>query len=65
MVEQKESNSFWELVQVALGSKHTLCCKPTEKEWEILFKQSLKQAIPGVTLEGKQPMTYSLLSKAY
>ena len=51
MVEQKENNSFWELVQVALGSKHTLCCKPTEKEWDILFKLSIKQAIPGVTLE--------------
>lgn len=51
MVEQKEYNSFWELVQVALGSKDTLSFRPTEKEWNDLFKQSLKQAIPGVALE--------------
>ena len=51
MVEQIGNNRFWELVQVALDSKHTLCFKPTEKEWNTFFKRSLKQAIPGVTLE--------------
>ena len=51
MMKQNDNNLFWVLVRAALGSKYKFCRIPTEKEWNALYKQSLKQAISGVVFE--------------
>ncbi len=39
---------FFELIQVALGTRERLNCNPSDKEWTKLFELSQKQAIAGV-----------------
>ena len=42
---------FFELVQIALGSKKPFSHKPTEKEWQQVFDLSLKQSVAGIVFE--------------
>lgn len=41
---------FYELVQVALGTRETLSRNPSETEWDELFTLSQKQSVEGVAL---------------
>lgn len=39
---------FFELIQVAIGTRRTLSSTPTVQEWEDLYAQSQKQALTGI-----------------
>ena len=39
---------FFELIQVAIGTRETLSSTPTVKEWNNLYEQSQKQALTGI-----------------
>ena len=50
-------NSFYELIQVALGSKPILSWTPTPDEWKGLFSLSEKQAVIGVAFEALESLS--------
>ena len=41
------NNLFFELIQVALGTRNCLSRKPSDKEWSVLFEWCEKHAISG------------------
>lgn len=43
---------FFELLQVALGNRESLCSTPTSEEWENLHEESERQAVTGILLYG-------------
>ncbi len=43
---------FLELLQVALGNREALSRVPTKKEWMTLYRESEKQSILGMMLDG-------------
>lgn len=43
---------FFQLLQVAIGTRNTLDRIPTSKEWALLFKMSKKQALPAIAFAG-------------
>lgn len=45
-------NSFFELLQVALGTRDRLSQVPSDTQWETLFEESSRQAVTGVLLTG-------------
>lgn len=47
-------NLFFELLQIAVGTRNTLSRVPTKNEWGALFKFSQKQALVGVCFVGVQ-----------
>lgn len=47
-------NLFFELLQLALGSRYSLSFTPSEKEWIEAFDLSKKQAVLGICFKGMQ-----------
>lgn len=47
-------NLFFELLQLALGTRQTLSFTPSEKEWIDAFDVSKKQALVGICFKGVQ-----------
>ncbi|MBO6254050.1 MAG: nucleotidyltransferase family protein, partial [Bacteroidaceae bacterium] len=45
-------NCFFELLQVALGSRERLSRVPTSDEWEEIYEESGRQAVTGILLHG-------------
>lgn len=45
-------NLFFELLQVAIGTRKTLDRLPTSEEWTLLFEMSKKQALAAVIFAG-------------
>lgn len=45
---------FYEIVQIALGIRHTLSCTPSDTEWPELFVMSQKQSVVGVNFKALQ-----------
>lgn len=45
---------FFELIQVAIGTRKRLSVSPSDKEWEELFMKSQQQTIAGVVFDGIQ-----------
>lgn len=45
-------NSFFELLQVALGTRDRLSQVPSDAQWETLYEEALDQAIAGILLCG-------------
>lgn len=43
---------FFELLQVAIGSRKELTAMPTSREWALLFEMSKKQALVGIAFAG-------------
>ena len=43
---------FLELLQIALGNRDRLSYIPSAKEWEMLYKESERQAVAGIVLHG-------------
>ena len=43
---------FFELLQVALGTRESLSQKPSEQEWKVMLQEAQRQAIEGVLAEG-------------
>ena len=43
---------FFELIQVALGTRSHLSYVPSQEDWRNLFRSSQKQSIVGVAFEG-------------
>ena len=48
----KEVTFFFELIQVAIGSRDALSDRPTAQEWQALYELSVKQALAGVCFAG-------------
>ena len=46
------NNLFYELLQVALGTREKLSRVPSSREWEALYDEAERQAIVGVLLGG-------------
>lgn len=47
---------FFQLIQIAVGSKKCLTVVPSEEDWNKLYKMSFKQAISGVVFYGMQKL---------
>lgn len=47
-------NIFIDLLQVAIGRRHTLFRVPSADEWMMLYKTAQKQAVAGVCFCGVQ-----------
>lgn len=47
-------NLFFELLQVALGTRENLSRVPSAAEWGLLFEEVERQAVVGFLLEGLQ-----------
>lgn len=47
---------FKELLQVSLGNRDCLSRVPLSKEWNMLFDESVRQAVTGITFEGIQKL---------
>lgn len=45
---------FYELIQVAIGSRTYLTRSPSVKEWQLLYQLSIKQALIGICFNGVQ-----------
>lgn len=43
---------FYKLIQVAVGSRHSLSRRPTDDEWKCVLRTALKQAVLGVCFVG-------------
>lgn len=49
---------FFELLQVALGTRKELTVMPTSKEWALLFDMSKKQALVAIAFAGVSKLRY-------
>ena len=47
-------NLFFELLQLAVGSRHTLSFTPSAKDWTEAFDNAKKQALVGICFKGVQ-----------
>ncbi len=45
-------SSFFELIQVSIGTRSKLSIPPSEKDWTLLYEMACKQSIGGVVFEG-------------
>ena len=45
-------NLFYELIQVAVGTRNILSCIPSAEEWQCLFAASRKQSLVGICFQG-------------
>lgn len=45
-------NLFFEILQVAVGTRERLSCIPTSKDWDIAYQQAVEQAVVGVCFYG-------------
>lgn len=54
-------NLFYELLQVAIGTRKELSVFPLGKEWQRLFELSKKQALTAVAFQGLKTLSDSLL----
>lgn len=45
---------FFELIRVSIGTQDSLSRVPTEREWDKLYKMSIKHSLAGVCYEGLQ-----------
>lgn len=45
-------NLFFQLLQVAIGTRNALDRQPTSKEWALLFDMGKKQALVSITMAG-------------
>lgn len=48
----KKGELFFELLQVAIGTRKSLSVVPTEAEWNLLFELSKKQALTAIAFRG-------------
>ena len=54
---------FIELLQVSLGARDKLSRAPSEAEWTSLFRESLRQVIPGTMMDGMERLPQEQLPK--
>ena len=47
---------FIELLQVSLGTRDSLSRVPSSEEWNMLFDESVRQAVSGIIFEGVQKL---------
>lgn len=47
-------NLFFELIQVAIGTRETMSRIPTGNEWDKLYKRAMKQSLLGICFAGVQ-----------
>lgn len=45
-----------ELLKVALGKCESLSCVPTEREWWMLYEESMRLAVAGIVFAGVQKL---------
>ena len=53
---------FFELLQVAIGTRKSLPVKPTYREWALLFEMSKKQALTAIAFRGVKTLSTSTSS---
>ena len=54
---------FFELMQVAIGTRKALTVKPTSREWALLFEMAKKQALTAVAFAGVNRLKESCIIK--
>ena len=53
---EKLENTFFELIQVAIGTRVCLSHSPTDEEWKGLYEAAKKQSLVGICFAGVQKL---------
>ena len=52
-------NTFFELIQVAVGTRSTLSCSPSAEQWQEVYETAKKQALIGICFAGVERLARS------